>query len=328
MESFRTEIKPDCVVDKIEYDSKIMFLGSCFATNIGEKFKNARLNCMVNPYGVIYNPMSVANTLNAIVSNRIYYSEDLHFQGEHWHSFYHHSSFSDRDKEICLQKINENNLAAHDYLKSCQYLFITFGTAWVYQWVENEEIVSNCHKYPAKDFNRYILNVEEIVSTYKKLLTELLVFNPKLKIVFTVSPVRHLKDGAHGNQISKATLLLAVDSIVEQFASCDYFPAYELLLDDLRDYRFYDVDMVHPNSTSVDYIWRKLESCFFSAKTLDYIKEMHKLVNAIGHRPYDSSSESHQIFLNKQIEKINYLKNKYPEVDFGSDLSYFKSKII
>ncbi len=328
MSSFRTEIHPKNIADKIEYDSKIMFLGSCFATNIGEKFKNARLNSMVNPYGVIYNPMSVDKTLKAIVNNRTFVSEDLHFFGDHWHSFFHHSSFSDRDKEKCLQKMNENNALAHNYLKSCKYLFITFGTAWVYQWIEDEEIVSNCHKYPSKSFNRYILNVDEIVTAYKKLLTKLLVFNPKLKIVFTVSPVRHFKDGTHANQISKSTLLLAVDSIVEQFESCDYFPAYELLLDDLRDYRFYDIDMVHPNSLAIDYIWRKLESCFFSTKTLDYIKEMHKLVNALGHRPYDSSSESHQIFLNKQIEKINYLKNKYPEVDLSSDLSYFKSKII
>ncbi len=328
MDNFRTEIKVEESIAKIDYDSNILFLGSCFATNIGEKFKSSRMNTMVNPYGVIYNPISVANTLESIINKREFKCEDLNLYGERWHSFLHHSSFSDRDKDACLHKINESNKNAHDYLKSANYIFITFGTSWVYQWIHNEKIVSNCHKYPAKEFNRFILNIDEIVSRYKKLLTELLVFNPKLKIVFTISPVRHLKDGAHGNQISKSTLMLAVDSIIEQFESCNYFPAYELLLDDLRDYRFYDVDMVHPNSVTIDYIWRKLESCFFSNKTLEYIKEMHKLVKAIGHKPYDSASESYQMFLKNQIEKVDYLIYKYPKVDFISDLNYFKSKII
>ncbi len=328
MDSFRTEVEVGKFSKKIEYDSKVMFLGSCFATNVGEKFKSVRLDTMVNPYGVIYNPISVANTLQAIIDRRIFSDEELKFKGEYWHSFYHHSSFSDRNKESCLQKINDSNQKAHNYLKSCDYIFITFGTAWVYQWKENEQIVSNCHKYPAKEFNRFVLNIDEIVSVYKKLLTELLVLNPGIQIVFTVSPVRHWKDGAHGNQISKSTLLLAIESIVDQFESSSYFPAYELLLDDLRDYRFYDVDMIHPNSVAIDYIWRKLESCIFSGKTLEYIKEMYKLVKAIGHRPYDSTSESYQSFLNNQIEKIRYLKDKYPKVDFSSDLNIFKSKIV
>ncbi len=328
MNSFRTEVEIEKFLEKIEYDSKVMFIGSCFATNIGERFKSVRLDTMVNPYGVIYNPISVANTLKFIVDNRIFTDRDLNLKGEYWHSFYHHSIFSDRDKDNCLHKINKSNQQAHDYLKSCKYIFITFGTAWVYQWNETEQIVSNCHKYPAKEFNRYILNIEEIVKVYKSLLTEILVLNPEIEIVFTVSPVRHWKDGAHGNQISKSTLLLAIESIVEQFQSCHYFPAYELLLDDLRDYRFYDVDMIHPNSVAIDYIWRKLESCIFSGKALEYIKEMYKLVKAISHRPYDFTSESYQSFLKNQIEKIGYLKDKYPKVDFEADLNCFKSKIV
>ncbi len=328
MDSFRTEVEANELKKKIEYDSKVMFLGSCFATNIGEKFKSVRLNANVNPYGVIYNPISVANTLESIINKREFSEDDLNFKGEHWHSFYHHSTFSDRDKGKCLQKINETNLKAYNYLKSCEYIFITFGTAWVYQWIQNDQIVSNCHKYPSKEFNRFILNVEEIVSVYKKIFAELLVFNPNIKIVFTVSPVRHWKDGAHGNQISKSTLLLAIESMVDQFESCNYFPAYELVLDDLRDYRFYDPDMIHPNSVAIEYIWRKLKRCIFSGKTLEYIKEMYKLVKAIGHRPYDSASESYQSFLKNQIEKIGYLENKYPSVDFNSDLNFFKSKII
>ena len=328
MSSFRTEVQVEKHKKNIGYDMDVMFLGSCFATNVGDRFLQSRLSAMVNPYGVIYNPMSVANTISSIISNRSFEEEDLNFYGEHWHSFFHHSSFSDRDKDACLLKINKVNAKAYNFLKSSKFIFITFGTAWVYQWMQNEAIVSNCHKYPAKEFNRFLLNVDEIVGKYKKLLTELLVFNPDIQIVFTVSPVRHWKDGAQGNQISKSTLLLAVNSLVEQFESCSYFPAYELVMDDLRDYRFYAEDMIHPNTVAIDYIWEKFKYCFFSHETLEYIKEMHKLVKAIGHIPYDSASVSHQNFLTKQVEKIHQLINKYPKADFSSDLDIIKSKII
>lgn len=328
MKNFRTEIQLKENPFKIEYNTKVMFLGSCFATNIGEKFKQSRIPVNVNPYGVIYNPMSVANTLNSIIKNHVYTESDLLIRDEKWHSFHHHSSFSDTNKENYLQRINNNNHQSHVYLKKTKFIFITFGTAWVYQWIKNNQIVSNCHKYPAKLFNRFKLNIDEIVNTYKKLLTELLVFNPNIKIIFTVSPVRHWKDGAHGNQLSKATLLLAIENLVDIFESCDYFPAYELLMDDLRDYRFYDDDMLHPNKLAIDYIWNKFEFCFFSKNTLEYQKEMSKLDKAISHRPFDTNSGSYQQFLINQIKKIEQYESHYPKTDFSQDLNFFKSKII
>lgn len=328
MKNFRTEIELKENPFKIEYNTRVMFLGSCFATNIGQQFKQSRMPANVNPYGVIYNPISVANTLSSIINNHQYTPDDLLFRDEQWHSFHHHSTFSNANKEICLQQINHSNNKAHTHLKETKFVFITFGTAWVYQWIKNNQIVSNCHKYPAKLFNRFMLNMDEIVNMYKKLLTELLVFNPDLKIIFTVSPVRHWKDGAHGNQISKATLLLAIENIVDLFESCDYFPAYELLMDDLRDYRFYDDDMLHPSKLAIQYIWNKFEFCFFSQNTLEYQKEMFKLDKAFNHRPVDANSGSHQQFLKKQIDKIENYKKNYPETDFSQDLNFFKSKII
>ncbi len=328
MKSFRTEVEVKEHSLKIDYDTPVVFLGSCFATNIGNQFIQNRLNVLVNPNGVIYNPISVANTLKSIVQKQMFAEHDLNFYGEHWHSFLHHSSFSHSDKESCLRKINAKNAEAYDYLRKSRFLFITFGTAWVYQWADTEMIVSNCHKYPSGFFNRYLLNIEEIVDEYKQLLTELLVFNPNIQVVFTVSPVRHWKDGANGNQISKATLLLAIKSITEQFESCHYFPAYELLMDDLRDYRFYDDDMLHPAPVAIEYIWEKFKNCFFSANTLQYIKEMAKLEKANQHIPFNPNSESYQKFLRTHLHKVNQLEIKYPNRDFNADLEFFKSKII
>ncbi len=326
--SFRTEVEPNKHLSSIEYDSSVVFFGSCFANNIGEKFKQSRLNALVNPYGVIYNPYSVSNTIKSIINKRRFTASDLNYYNGLWHSFAHHSSFSDKDQDVCLTKMNDSNDLAYRCLKQANFVFVTFGTAWVYQLVDTEVVVSNCHKYPSKNFNRFILSVDEIVKIYKHLLTELFVFNPEVQVVFTVSPVRHWKDGAHGNQISKATLMLAIDSLTEQFESCSYFPAFELLMDDLRDYRFYDDDMLHPNNLAIEYIWNKFKSCFFSSKALQYQKEMIKLDKAIHHRPYDSTSESYQVFLKNQIEKIENHKTKFPNADFDIDLNYLRNKLI
>ncbi len=328
MNNFRTEINPKPFKKKIEHDSDVIFIGSCFSENIGNKFKESRLPVLINPFGIIYNPMSVVNTLQAIITNKIYTENDLEYHNDLWLSFDHHSIFSDTSRVNCLQKINDKCHKSHNYLRNSQFIFITFGTAWVYQLKESNRLVSNCHKYPADSFNRYILNIDEIVNVYKKTLTELLVFNPNLNIIFTVSPVRHWKDGAHNNQLSKSTLLLAINQICELFESCHYFPAYELLMDDLRDYRFYTDDMLHPSNSAIEYIWSKFENCFFSSSTLDYKNEMLKLDKAIKHKPFNPASESHQQFLKKQITRIKDMMSKYPKADLSEDLAFLESRII
>ncbi|MGQ1786529.1 MULTISPECIES: GSCFA domain-containing protein [unclassified Saccharicrinis] len=328
MNNFRTEIKVDESVHKIEYDSQVMFLGSCFSDNMGNKFKEYRLPVLTNPFGVIYNPLSVANTLRSVIRNKTYTESELRYHNDLWLSFDHHGSFSKPDKNETLRLINDKCQISYEYLKRSRFIFITFGTAWVYQLKETNQIVSNCHKYAARCFNRYLLNIEEIVNTYKLLLTELLVFNPDLKIVFTVSPVRHWKDGAHGNQISKSTLMIAINNLCEMFESCSYFPAYEILMDDLRDYRFYAGDMLHPNSTAVEYIWEKFEISFFSTSTLHYKNEMLNLEKAVKHRALNPATDQHQRFLKKQIEKIEKLMITYPKTDFGNDLNVLRTEII
>ncbi len=320
MTQFRTEVQVGKYSTLLNYYDKSMFVGSCFATNIGERFQSSKLPCSINPYGVIYNPLTVAQILMNIVDSYVYSEADIHYRNHQWHSFYHHSSFNHPDKEIFLRNVNESNCNAHKFLKESKFLFITFGTAWVYQYIENQQIVSNCHKYPAKDFNRQILSVNQIVETYKELLDVLRRFNPDIHIVLTVSPVRHWKDGAHGSQISKSTLLMAVNQLVSEIDFCEYFPAYEIQLDDLRDYRFYNEDMIHPNKVAVDYIWDKFKGAFFSNYALQYIQEMLKLDKAMSHRSFDITSPDHQAFLKQLLNKLNEFKRKYPEINFENEV--------
>ncbi|WP_262709415.1 GSCFA domain-containing protein [Saccharicrinis carchari] len=304
-----------------------MFLGSCFANNMGSKFSECKLGNLINPFGVIYNPISVGNSLSSIIHKKVYSDTDLQNYNNRWLSFDHHSSFSDSNKSKCLKKINESIQEAAEFLKECEFVFFTFGTAWVYQLKETNQVVSNCHKYPDRCFNRYLLSIDEVVDKYKTLMKQLRAFNPDIKVIFTLSPVRHWKDGAHENQISKSILMLAIDRLCTLFDNCDYFPAYELLLDDLRDYRFYADDMLHPSASAITYIWEKFEDCFFSVNTLEYKKEMLKLTKALNHTPFDVKSVSHQVFLKKQLKKIEEYISRYPHIDFTKDLATVKSQI-
>lgn len=328
MGQFRTEITVEPFQHKIEPHTKVMFVGSCFANNIGDKFDNCKLNASVNPFGVIYNPISVATTLTSILNNKAYIDTDLRYHNDLWLSFDHHSSFSDNDKSTCLENININCHSAFNHLSQCEFIFITFGSAWVYQLKETGQIVSNCHKYPADYFNRYMLSIEDIILKYTTLLTQLLEFNPNIKIVFTVSPVRHWKDGAHGNQLSKSTLLMAIDKLCGLFTSCHYFPAYELLMDDLRDYRFYADDMLHPSPSAIEYIYQKFEQCFFSDNTLQYKKEMLTLYKALHHKASNVNSESHQLFLKNQLKKIEGYNLKYPHANFSEESTFVKKNLL
>ena len=327
MEKFRTEVTVEPFQHKIEPHTKVMFVGSCFASNIGNKLNDCKFDASVNPFGVIYNPISVATTLTSIINNKKYTNSDLRYYNDLWLSFDHHSSFSNPDESTCLQHINKNCQSAHNYLNQCEFVFITFGSAWVYQLKETNQIVSNCHKYPANCFNRYMLNIDEIADTYTTLLKQLHEFNPNIKVIFTVSPVRHWKDGAHGNQISKSTLLMAIDSLCKLFEKCHYFPAYELLMDDLRDYRFYADDMLHPSPSAIEYVWQKFEQCFFSDNTLEYKKEMLNLTKALNHKATNVNSESHQIFLKNQLKKIENYILKYPHANFSEESTFVKKSL-
>lgn len=323
MSDFRTIVSvPESPV-KINYDSKILFMGSCFTENIGVKLADACFNVLINPFGILYNPMSIKLALELLLKGRLFTEQDLVFDNGCWHSFRHHGRFSSENKEECLRMINEELGAASEFIKSADYLILTLGTAWVYELKESRQVVSNCHKFPAKTFNRYRLEPEGIVHIYKDLFGELKVHNPKLKIILTISPVRHWKDGAHGNQVSKAVLLLAVNNLVKLFENVAYYPAYELILDDLRDYRFFDEDMLHPGKKAIDYVWDLFCNAWFSNDAITFLREMNKLVKAKKHRPFNPQSKTYEVFLIQNIKKIHKISETYPNVDLTEYLSHF-----
>ncbi|MEZ4880272.1 MAG: GSCFA domain-containing protein [Chitinophagales bacterium] len=244
---FKTTLTKPQQPFELNYGQQILLLGSCFAENIGALLAQHYFNIEVNPYGIIYNPMSLASSLQEIIDRKQYTEEDVFLYQELFASFNHHGKFKSTNKEELLNEINNTIIYFNNYINNLDVLFITFGTAFVYEHIANQQVVANCHKLPSSTFNKRLLNSTEIVSTYLLLIKRLQAVRPNIKIVFTVSPVRHIKDGLIENNRSKAVLLTAVHELVEQLDACFYFPAYELLIDDLRDYRFFDSDLVHPN---------------------------------------------------------------------------------
>ncbi|MDD2438086.1 MAG: GSCFA domain-containing protein [Massilibacteroides sp.] len=309
---FRTLVKFEKALFSFSYSTSILLTGSCFAENIGEKLESAFFSVDANPFGTVYNPASVAFGLRLLLGKKHFEATDLFYHAGAFHSFHHHSRFSASTSEACLQKINDRMLASAETLRKADRLIVTWGTSWVYVWNNNGQIVTNCHKLPEAEFTRKRLSVAEIVTDWNMLLTDLLRDNPSLKILFTVSPIRHWKDGAHGNQLSKATLLLAVDELRRNYPdTVDYFPAYELMMDELRDYRFYADDMLHPSSLAVDYIWKRFSEHYLISEAKTLMAELQELEKAVRHRPFQPEGEAYRAFLKRTLEKAERL---YPRV--------------
>lgn len=315
---FRTKVEIEAVQDRVDYDSRICMLGSCFAENIGQRLKYYRFRTELNPCGIVYNPMSVANVLKLMLAKYRFTERDLLYNADKWVSLYHHGSFSAPTKELCLEHINERLGQAADGFEKTDLLLMTFGTAWVYRYKERGMIVANCHRFPAGDFERFCLTPEEIVDVYRPLIRQLREVNPKLRIVFTVSPIRHWKDGAHGNQLSKAVLLLAIDRLVREFPDVYYFPAYEIVMDELRDYRFYGEDMLHISSLTVEYIWEKFKGTWISPAIESLMKRVDKLNKSLAHRPFSPESDAYRKFQQQLRQEIETLQQMNQNIDFTS----------
>lgn len=324
MDKFRTTFEIPENQPKIDYQSKIFSLGSCFSENIGDKLTYYKFAATINPFGILYNPESIANSIEFLISNKIFTGHDLFEDQGIWNSFYHHSRFSNTDKKHTLNKINSSVKQGHNKLKQTNILLITFGTAWVYELIKTGKVVSNCHKIASKQFKRYKLTVDEIVDKYKIILKKLQIINPKLNIVFTVSPIRHLKDGAVQNQLSKATLIMAIHKLIEEFKNTSYFPSYEIMIDDLRDYRFYNADMVHPSPTAINYIWNKFNECYIHPNAASTIKNIETIKKAANHKPFQPESDSHKKFVKATLLAIKKLETKYPDIDFENEKKLLK----
>ncbi len=323
MKEFRTIFDIHESEIKINYDSNLIFMGSCFSDNIGKKIKELKFPVLINPFGVLYNPVSIANSIDNIINNTKFSEQDLHFFNNKWFSFYHHSDFSGKDKTECLSRINNSTELAHQRLRNADFLFLTFGTSRVYLHKKTAEIVSNCHKLPEKEFSRKLLEINEIVETIEQMTSKLFAFNPSLNIVFTLSPVRHWKDGAIGNMQSKARLLIAIDKITSSINNCSYFPSYEIVMDDLRDYRFYAGDMIHLSNTAVDYIFSKFSEVYIDNSTNGVQHKILKIIRARNHRPFNPDLPEYKMFAEKSLDEINTINNKYHNIDLTEEREFF-----
>lgn len=327
--SFFTEIQIPEFPFKLDYSKSMIFFGSCFSENIGQKLLDLKFRVDMNPFGILYNPESIANGLKILLENRTFTENDLFQDQGLWNSFYHHSRFSDVDKNAALEKINTRISFSAEFLRKADFLVITFGTSWVYELKKTGKIVSNCHKVPAAEFKRFRLGVFEITDTYKDLLEALWKFNPNLKLVFTVSPIRHWKDGAVENQVSKSTLLLAIDRLKTGFgeSKCSYFPSYEIMMDELRDYRFYADDMLHLSPVAIDYIFDRFSQVMISKESMTLSKNVMRIVKAAAHRPVNVTSGEYERFLRTNLEEINKLTLSFPYLNFTPEKHYFEQKL-
>jgi hypothetical protein len=310
---------------KINYEQKIMFTGSCFSENIGEKMLRYKFDAAINPHGILYNPKSIAKAITRYVNNDLIREEELFFANDCWNSWEHHSRFSNPDKQSCIAEINNNITSSYNFLKEAEWLFITLGSAYSYSKKDLNETIGNCHKVPQKEFTKSLLTIESIVEEYNFLIQKLHNFNPKINIVFTVSPVRYIRDGVVENNLSKSILINAVHEIVKQNSNAFYFPAYELVIDDLRDYRFYKEDLVHPNEQAIEYVFEKMKNVFFCDEANILFDKIDDLVTAKEHRPFNELTDEHKKFKSVYFKRTELLQKEFPFVNLKEELDYFKA---
>jgi len=316
-----TEVALPSYPFRLDHKSPTLMMGSCFTENIGRQLERYRFPVCINPFGVTYNPFSVKKGLEALIHKEAYVPEDLNLHKDLWFSFDHYTGFSSPDRDEALDRINRSFSEAKEVLKNAGFLILTWGTSWVYRYKKSGEVVCNCHKIPAKEFTRTQLSTREIIAAYESFLPELFERNPDLRIIHTISPVRHWKDGAHGNQLSKAALLLAGDALQHKYPDqFFYFPSYEIVMDELRDYRYYAGDMIHTSEQATAYIWEKFQEVLVSKKSSEIIGELEPLLKMMEHRPINSSSEAKQKLVLQIRERLKNIKSKYPELDFDNFL--------
>ena len=329
---FRTEINlPSHPI--LDYKNPVLLLGSCFSENIGQKLAERKFDICINPFGILYQPAAIARSLERVLKKAFYRKEELFEYGGLWHSFDHHGRFSGPDAEIVIEEINRNIIEAHQKLASKDgVLAITWGTANGYVHNEMGIPVANCHKLPSRFFLKEMEQPKSIGEVWKPLMDQLKSFNPSLKIIFTISPVRHWKDGAVENQRSKSVLFVAMHRLIDEFQNTVYFPAYEILMDELRDYRFYAEDMLHPSAQAVDFVWERFKKSMITTESQSIISEVEKLLLAMKHRPLQPMSETFKPYYDQTKERVLAFIEKYQNIDpivigLKSDLELWKQQV-
>jgi len=320
MINFRTEVGLPKVIRQLSYRRNAMMVGSCFTENIGNNLQKHYFPILTNPCGILYNPASIAECIGFLISQKKIEAGELFEANGLWNNFSFHSRFSHPEKETALALMNGSLSKAADHLKSASHLFLTFGTSWIYRDKEDNHIVGNCHKLPHNRFIRERLTVEEMADLWIRLLHQLFTIHPELAIVFTVSPIRHLKDGSYENQVSKSGLFLLIDKLISHFGpeKATYFPSYELVMDELRDYRFYATDMLHLSETATLFVQEKFNEVFMDNESREIYPVIGKIVKSLSHRPFNNSGSSHQDLLSRLEDEVNMMNSRYPGIDFNN----------
>lgn len=299
----------------IDYHSKILSLGSCFAENMADKFAYFNFSCLANPFGILFHPLAIERFLRFSVEGKQFSGADVFFHNGRWHSFDAHSGLSAAEKEVIIGNLQNATASTKHFLRGATHAIITLGTAWVYRSNDSGALVANCHKVPQREFSKELLTPEAIAESLENTMRLLRKINPGVQIILTVSPVRHIKDGFAENQRSKAHLLTALHRVLEA-QSGHYFPSYEIMMDELRDYRFYAEDMLHPSQTAIDYIWEKFAHGWISPAAFPVMEEVAAIRKALAHRPFNPDSESHRNFRASTEGKIALLQSQYPHISF------------
>jgi len=318
-------IKPDIAPPPfgISHTDRLLLVGSCFTSNVGRQLEDLKFSVSHNPTGILFDPFSVVRHLRDALENRPYTAADLVPQEEIWHSYNHHTDFSSTDMDVTLRRINDAVAFTGAFLKRADVLFITLGSAFYYRLSQGGERVANCHRFPSQTFVKHLAEVDEIVKQFSETVADIRRENPGLKLVFTVSPVRHIREGVVNNNRSKARLLEAVHRLCETLENAYYFPAYELVIDVLRDYRFYDVDMVHPNYAATQFVFEQFRNTFFGADTQSLCERIREVVTASRHKPNFPDTEAHRKFLAANRQKIQTLEPLTPLADWEGEKRYF-----
>lgn len=300
----------------LDYSSKVLLMGSCFTENIGEKLSYYKFDVLVNPFGILFHPVAIEKILTRAINKDFFTEADIFYHNEQWHCFEVHSVLDASDKDEFLSVLNIRLKQLSEYVKIASHIIFTYGTAWVYREIASDKVVANCHKIPQKKFLKELLSVDEVSASIENTITLLRSENPSVHIIHTISPVRHLKDGFVENTQSKAHLIAGVHEAVEPRNSAHYFPSYEIMMDELRDYRFYGEDMLHPNTTAINYIWQKFKEVWIASETESIQNEIEAIQAGLQHRPFKPESKAYQEFLERLQEKIKILQSKFPNLKF------------
>lgn len=325
---FRAEFFPKSFSVKINHKHKLLLVGSCFTEQIGNKLIQHKFNVLDNPNGILFNPVSISHAVISYTANKIYKEDELFYFNELWGSWQHHTRFSNMDRAASLAMINASQEAASSFIRKADWILLTLGSAFVYEnrevVVEDkfDKVVANCHKVPADKFNRRLLDIDEVKEVLLQMMREVKKVNPSVNFIFTISPVRHLREGFIENNRSKAVLIQAVHSLVNE-VDVFYFPAFELVIDDLRDYRFYAEDMAHPNYAATNYVWEKFITTCIDEPSQQLMKEIAVIMAARNHKAFNPSSEQHKKFLRSNLDRVRLLQQKYPYIDLEEEAAFF-----